>query len=252
MLQFWNIIWFGFIGVLILYKLFQPQIKGVFGEKLVKSYLNSLDKTKYTSINNVLLEREGKTTQIDHIVVSTYGIFVIESKNYKGIVIGNDSLEYWTQVLGRRSYKLYNPVKQNKAHINFLSNSCKSLEGLPLISIIVFTTRAELRVSSEIEVVYVKDLIKTIKKHNIEWLSDIRKEGITNQINKLNVVDKTTRTGHVNNLKKTQRGYINKIKKWVCPKCGRTLVFKTGKFGEFLGCTGYPRCNYRKSINQGV
>ena len=34
----------------------------------------------------------------------------------------------------------------------------------------------------------------------------------------------------------------------VCPKCGKPLVERNGKFGRFLGCTGFPGCNYTKSV----
>ncbi len=33
-----------------------------------------------------------------------------------------------------------------------------------------------------------------------------------------------------------------------CPECGRTLVIRTGRFGRFISCSGFPECNYRRSI----
>jgi len=33
-----------------------------------------------------------------------------------------------------------------------------------------------------------------------------------------------------------------------CPECGRVLVFKLGKFGKFLSCSGYPECKYAKPL----
>jgi len=53
-------------------------------------------------------------------VVSNYGIFVIETKNYKGWIIGNEFDDYWTQVIFKRKEKLYNPIKQNYGHIQAL------------------------------------------------------------------------------------------------------------------------------------
>lgn len=35
-----------------------------------------------------------------------------------------------------------------------------------------------------------------------------------------------------------------------CPKCQSPLVIKTGRFGKFLACTGFPKCRYTKSLNQ--
>lgn len=54
---------------------------------------------------------------IDHVVISKYGVFVIETKNYRGWIIGNEKSEYWTQVIYKRKERLYNPIKQNYGHI---------------------------------------------------------------------------------------------------------------------------------------
>ncbi|MDN5364321.1 MAG: hypothetical protein PWQ91_1383 [Eubacteriales bacterium] len=64
--------------------LFLPKIRGFFGEKSVAFFLSRLDPAKYKVLHNVMLPAGSKTTQIDHIVVSNYGIFVIETKNYGG------------------------------------------------------------------------------------------------------------------------------------------------------------------------
>ena len=37
-----------------------------------------------------------------------------------------------------------------------------------------------------------------------------------------------------------------------CPNCGRNLVIKQGRFGEFTACTGYPECKYVKQKSTGV
>ncbi|HOA18269.1 MAG TPA: type I DNA topoisomerase [bacterium] len=34
-----------------------------------------------------------------------------------------------------------------------------------------------------------------------------------------------------------------------CPKCGKNLVFKLGKYGKFLSCSDYPECEYAKPLN---
>ena len=36
--------------------------------------------------------------------------------------------------------------------------------------------------------------------------------------------------------------------KLVCPKCGKPLAERNGKFGKFLGCTGFPNCKFTKSV----
>ena len=35
----------------------------------------------------------------------------------------------------------------------------------------------------------------------------------------------------------------------ICPKCGSKLVKRNGKYGEFFGCSSFPKCKYTKNIN---
>lgn len=68
----------------------------------------------YIVINNLKLNTKGTISQIDHLVVSNYGIFVIETKNYKGWILGNEDSQNWTQVIYKYKNKFYNPVLQNR------------------------------------------------------------------------------------------------------------------------------------------
>lgn len=35
-----------------------------------------------------------------------------------------------------------------------------------------------------------------------------------------------------------------------CPQCGKGLIVRLGKFGKFIGCSGYPECNYMRKIDK--
>lgn len=88
-----------------------------------------------------LFEVVKQSTQIDHIVVSPFGIFVIETKNHKGMIFGDSQGEVWTQVLvGRRGghHTFYSPVKQNEGHVRHLSKQIK-VPVSDMTGIIVFT-----------------------------------------------------------------------------------------------------------------
>lgn len=91
--RFWYL-WLLIIAAGVL-EVFMPKERGYFGEKSVAFFLSGLDKTKYKVINNIMLQVGNKTTQIDHVIVSNYGIFVIETKNYKGWIIGNEFDDNW-------------------------------------------------------------------------------------------------------------------------------------------------------------
>lgn len=99
-----------------------PKNIGKFGEKRVARKLDWLSK-EYTTLNDILLPTHYGTTQIDHIVVSPYGIFVIETKNYKGWIFGHENSEEWKQsLLGKKRFwgwsseqhKFRNPIRQNE------------------------------------------------------------------------------------------------------------------------------------------
>lgn len=74
-------------------------MKGKIGESIVNtSNKLLLDKEVYIPIKNITLQlSDSSTTQIDHILVSKYGIFVIETKNMKGWIFGGEQQKQWTQ-----------------------------------------------------------------------------------------------------------------------------------------------------------
>lgn len=102
-----------------------PELKGKLGEGVV-NLANAiiLDNQIYQRLNNVTLPlKNGGTTQIDHIIVSIYGIFVIETKKYKGMIFGSPEQGYWTQATYSGKYLFKNPLKQNAYHVKVLANS---------------------------------------------------------------------------------------------------------------------------------
>ena len=84
-----------FVVMSIAYSAFEPEIKGSIGEKKAAAVLSGLPQQQYRLLNDVMLQTAYGTTQIDHIVVSVYGIFVIETKNYKGWITGSEYGEHW-------------------------------------------------------------------------------------------------------------------------------------------------------------
>lgn len=98
---------------------------GVMGETTVASVLSMLSQ-EYIVFNNVLLKwksRQGmRSSQIDHVIVSPYGLFVIETKNHKGVILGDIQNEVWTQLLtySRQRFTFRNPFFQNQSHLNSL------------------------------------------------------------------------------------------------------------------------------------
>ena len=88
------------------------------GEVLVRKVLTkNLPKESWHLLNNVTLKLENGTTQIDHVLVSRFGVFVIETKHYKGWIFGDEKSREWTQVIWGRKYRFQNPLHQNYRHL---------------------------------------------------------------------------------------------------------------------------------------
>jgi predicted RNA-binding Zn-ribbon protein involved in translation (DUF1610 family) len=237
-----------FISLILIWGLFKTKIKGVIGEKTTSSILLFLDKSKYKVINNVVLKSGGMTSQIDHIVISDYGIFVIETKNYKGWIFGGENSEYWTQVIYKRKEKLYNPIRQNLSHIKALKSCLCEYPDIDYKSIIVFSTKAEIKVNTTTDVVNSYQLIRTIKRYKSLNLKEFEKESIFKKINALNLVDTYDKKQHVKSIEQRIQKRENSIKENKCPQCGSNLIIKNGKYGNFLGCNSYPKCKFIRNI----
>lgn len=117
---------------------YQAKVSGDQGELALSSVLRSLP-DYYHVIDNVLLQTKKGSTQIDHIIVSPFGVFVVETKNHKGLIFGDCYSRVWTQVLnGRAKFRMYSPVLQNMGHIQHLSAQIRlSMDCIQ--GVIVFT-----------------------------------------------------------------------------------------------------------------
>ena len=182
------------------------KIKGEIGEKKIADILKTLPRKHYKIINDVFLKRkDGSTSQIDHIIVSTYGIFVIETKNYNGLITGKDNSEEWIQHLSKKdSYPFYSPTRQNYGHIKALKESLRLPENI-FISIVVFLSDATLNVKSKYHVINDKELKKTILAYHMQKLDNEKVITIENQIKNLNISSKRARNKHVKYIEKNYK-----------------------------------------------
>lgn len=179
-----------------------PKIKGKIGETSLSLQLKRLDEESYKLINDIYLDKgNGKTTQIDHVVISEYGIFVIETENYQGWITGYEDSQYWNQTTYKRKEKLYNPIKQNYGHILALKEVLKEYPDVPFISIIAFTIKATLKVKTESHVVYTTQVVKTIKKYTEKVISKDDVQKIYELIMSEKITDKDITRDHVQTIK---------------------------------------------------
>jgi hypothetical protein len=101
-----------------------------------------------TIFHDLCIEKNnGEFSQIDLVVATTEGIIVFEVKDYSGWIFGNGNFSHWTKVLayGKKKYRFYNPIKQNKNHIATLRRQLRQFEKIPFFSIIAFYGDCELK-----------------------------------------------------------------------------------------------------------
>ena len=147
-------------------------------------------------------------------------------------------------IIYKRKEKLYNPIKQNYGYIMALKGVLKNFNDFNYISIVTFTTNADLKVTAKTDVIYTTKLLKTIEKYNNHTISDENKEEIHMKLLSLNIDNKDNRKIHVQAIHNDIKEKNNKINNNLCPKCSGELVNRKGKYGEFKGCSNFPKCRF--------
>ena len=114
--------------------------RGKWGERIIRCILRFLPR-QYKVFNDARIYSKSRKCQIDHLVVSPYGIFVIETKSYLGLTYGNSQdCMLHRSVLGKK-YQTGNPLLQNQYHIDLLKHKLRSIKGFDdswLHSVVVF------------------------------------------------------------------------------------------------------------------
>lgn len=151
------------------------QKKGTVGEQIIKVLaLSKLNPQQYHYFGNLIIPNGlGRTTQIDHIIVSPFGIFVVEAKYFAGWIYGKMADKQWTHTLNRHSkYKFPNPLHQNYAHIKALMNILALRDENLFHSVVAFTHR-ECQIKTELpnNACLLNDFIPFIQNHTQEMLS---------------------------------------------------------------------------------
>ena len=218
--------------------------KGKRGEKQVAVLLSFLPKKEYKVINNLLIQYGGHSTQIDHVVVSVYGIFVIETKYYQGWIYGGENSEYWTQNIYGHKYQLRNPLWQNQGHCKAIARLVGDSGSIPIHNIVAFSRQATLKIDRSLPVMYWWRVVPFIKRFKQALIPEAQAEEIYIRLVAANVTDRAARKQHVNSVKQNQVRRNIAVANCKCPRCGGNLVLRKGKYGQFYGCSNYPQCKY--------
>lgn len=246
------ILWW-LIPILLVITFFKsPWFKGVMGEWMVKTAAQlQLPADIYCPIHNVTLPIAGGTTQIDHVFVSRYGVFVLETKNMKGWIFGSEHQSQWTQKIFKKSIRFQNPLRQNYKHVKALIAAADLPENIAH-SIIVFTGESTFKTPMPANVVKGNGYISYIKSFQDVVLTEVEVQRVLSLI----------QSGRLQPTRETHRQHVQSLKKRLgstspavtCPRCGSHMVVRTAKKGanagnKFLGCSTFPRCRAVKNIN---
>ncbi len=168
---------FGIVLIFVFYLLFEDRRnkkllntvthfnRGTSSErKLVIKLLKSGIHSKAIFHDLYVKKTNGSFSQIDLVVATKVGLIVIEVKDYSGWIFGTGYKDKWTQVLayGKKKYRFYNPVLQNKKHIEDLKNHTAQFQQLPFFSVIVFFGDCEFK-----DVSFIPEGTYLIKAHHV-------------------------------------------------------------------------------------
>ena len=225
----------------------RPHLKGWIGE--VKTQLSQkvfLDSKVYTTFTNFIIKDESGSTQIDHITVSKYGIFVVETKNWTGLIYGNERAKKWTQNIYGNKKQFQNPLHQNYRHKMSLSKYL-NIEEEKIHSIVMVWGDCKFKTKMPANVIrggiqgdtdYIKgkgfsEVVFTDEE--VTNICDILKSGKA----EMNLLSNLR---HVHSLKQQHKSDN------ICPKCRGHLVERNGRQGPFIGCENFPTCRYTRPL----
>ncbi len=230
------------------------------GEKIVSALNWALLSGKiYRQLNNVTLElADGTTTQIDHVIVSIHGVFVVETKNMSGWIFGSENDPTWTQSFqGGKKYRFQNPIRQNYRHlcslIEFLTAWDTGLElskndiEKRLFSVVFFGPDAEIKTKEKLPDSVVVGSIRYIKSKTESVFDETEVNAIVDALRAGRlpaglISGRATRQKHIDSLGERHR----RVAGDACPKCGQTLVARAKKSDGkgFVGRSGFAKCRY--------
>ena len=220
-------------------------LRGWFGEK--KTAFNmwlSLDSNVYKRFHDVIIPSKNGTTQIDHLLVSPFGLFIVETKNKKGWIFGSEDQPKWTQTLYGKKYSFQNPLRQTFRQKKVLSEFLGLNESM-IRSVIYFVGDSKFKTQLPANVINSR-LGRYIKK-------------FANRIIPLEEINHIVGTldQHMSESTLTTRDHVRSLRErhsstTVCPNCGSNLIERTAKKGlitrsKFLGCGNYPRCRFTRN-----
>ncbi|HYW03705.1 MAG TPA: NERD domain-containing protein [Gammaproteobacteria bacterium] len=224
--------------------------KGHWGEWRVRfSARLRLSGKIYHRLDDVTLRCPDGATQIDHIFISRFGVFVLETKNRRGWIFGKEDQAQWIQSIYGRSYRFQNPLRQNFKHVTAVERALQ-IPPETIHSVVAFVgnstfkTRIPANVTSGSRFAsYIKTFQRAV--FTDDQVRDLLREIAAKRLKRQDIL----RIMHVRNLHR--RGDPNALRH--CPRCGSRLVLRAARHGagsghQFWACSAYPKCRFTQNI----
>ncbi|MBO6603674.1 MAG: NERD domain-containing protein [Roseicyclus sp.] len=219
-----------------LWYLSSPGFKGSVGERRVNSALQRHLPEDYRVFADLTLPSLGGTTQIDHVVVSRFGVFVIETKNMQGWIFGSADQASWTQTIYGHKTRFKNPLRQNFGHVKAIQDAL-GIDQRRIHNLVVFAGSAEPKTPMPPDVSWsVRELAQSVLSRQQVVFADAEVAAMSAKL----------ASGKFQTTKEVKKAHIQHVKQAAnsCPKCGAALVLRTNKKtgSEFFGCSKFPKC----------
>jgi hypothetical protein len=178
------------------------------GEALVsRVLLLEFGPPDYHLMNHVTIQLDDGTTQVDHILISRFGVFVIETKDYRGWIFANGTEKNWTQVLFHLRFKFQNPIFQNKRHVRAVERLLDFLPPGAIRSVVVFTGEAEFKTETPQGVITISRLVEYLKHQTEEVMSVNRVQFCVGRIETARLaISGQTDVEHIQSLERRRGG----------------------------------------------
>ncbi len=161
-------------------------------ELRVAHKLDCLNPINYRILNDLLIPSGGNlnTTQIDHVVISKFGIFCIETKSKRGWISGKVNNKYWLQTYYYSKEEFFNPILQNFCHTDALRRILTPyFKNLRIIPLVVFSHADRVSIHGAYNVIKIDELYKKIRSFKREILTEEEMDSIEAILNRVNMDD---------------------------------------------------------------
>lgn len=238
-----------------------PEAKGLLGEWSIDSGISAAQGAGFLGriLHNAYVpKKQGGYTEIDVLYITRKGIFVFESKNYHGLILGDGKNTYWTLCVSPNTqHSFYNPILQNQAHIQHLARHIA--QDIPFFSVIAYSQQCQIKKMSNVPpdtyMVHYNDIplvMQQVWASRPDVLTDNQIVELFTFLAQLRPHDVNIMNAHVQSVRNlTARPAPTGMH--VCPHCGGKLVLRTARKGiykdhKFWGCSNYPQCTYTHTL----